>query len=93
MCHTVRNVQCSPLCCQSNRNYRSAPKWLEVPGTVNIRVYTEFKGNSGIFKPGPFFVLHILGSKLLIGTTTFGTGAVDHLLSRNSRQVSPPTDF
>lgn len=74
MCHTVRNVQCSPLCCQSNRNRRSAPKWLEVPGTVNIRVYTELKGNSGIFKPGPFFFI-LWG---LIGIETFAIGAVDH---------------
>lgn len=37
----MRNVQSSPLCCQSYMNQEAAPQWLEVPGTVNIVVTAQ----------------------------------------------------
>lgn len=43
MCHTVRKVQCSPLCCLGMTR---EPKWLEVPHTVRRGAYTQLNSSS-----------------------------------------------
>lgn len=43
MCHTVRKVQCSPLCCLG---MTGEPKWLEVPHTVRRGAYTQLNSSS-----------------------------------------------